>query len=872
MPPTILSPLRVFRFVSLALIVLALSFGFSACRGPRASQHSKPKSSLNRKELNAAIAQQDTPAWVAPPSAYQPTREQTFRLLHTTLDLQPDWNKQYLYGKATLRLMPWFYSQDSLVLDAKGMDILKVTRAQVSPNVELNYRHADGKLYIQLGQRLSKSDTLQIHIHYVAKPNEQGATGGTAIGSDKGLYFINPLGLEPEKPRQFWTQGETQAASSWFPTIDAPNQRSTMRLSLTVDTGLVTLSNGLKISTKQNGDGTITDVWEQKLGHAPYLFMMAAGKFSVIKDNWRGREVSYYVEPAYAPYARLVFGRTPQMIEFYSKRFGVDYVWDKYSQIVVRDFVSGAMENTSATVHMSGLQRDPRAYLDASLEEYVSHELAHQWFGDLVTCESWGQLPLNESFATYCEYLWAEHQYDHWSAEAQLHEDLVNYLAEAEEQRLPLIRYNFASTDGMFDAHSYQKGGRVLHMLRHELGDDAFFAGLKLYLTRNAFHAVEINHLRLALEEVSGRDLKPFFDQWFMQPGHPQLLADYRYDGLTGLLRVHVQQLQNTKFSPLYSLPLEIAVDKANSGQPKRVMYPVQMNTADTTYLLNVGNTEPLNAWLDGGNYLLASISEDKPTSWEHYAALNGERYQERYQAMASLSQEVEDAATRKVLIQVARTAPHPKLRIQALDVLENLEKLPDSVLATIQYLAERDPKAPVRTRAVQLLVRALPAHPELKKVFLNKLTDSSYATVAAALNACSEFLKGDSLLMQARPLANLPSPVISKTVAELLLDARDSTALSYTMRTVTALDPSLEKVLLLGKLGRYMLVVGEKEREIGFTYLKNIARDDHSWFIRLTAINGLSIFRAKPEIASYFQELLKRETSPAVLKVLKGE
>ena len=170
--------------------------------------------------------------------------------------------------------------------------------------------------------------------------------------------------------------------------------------------------------------------------------MMAIGEFAIVKDKWRGIDVSYYVEPKFEKYARMVFGNTPEMIEFFSQKFGVDYPWKKYSQVVVRDFVSGAMENTTATVHMEALQHDHRYHLDETEEDYISHELSHHWFGDYVTCESWANLPLNESFATYAEVLWREYKYGIDEAEHHLSGDFSSYFAESQTKREPLIRFN----------------------------------------------------------------------------------------------------------------------------------------------------------------------------------------------------------------------------------------------------------------------------------------------------------------------------------------------------------------------------------------------------------------------------------------------
>jgi aminopeptidase N len=209
--------------------------------------------------------------------------------------------------------------------------------------------------------------------------------------------------------------------------------------------------------------------------------MVAGGNFAVIKDHWKNMEVNYYVEPKYESTAKLIFGNTPEMINLFSEKLGVDYPWDKYSQIVVRDFVAGAMENTGAVTFAEDMNMDARAVIDNPDEETISHELFHHWFGDLVTAESWPNLPLNESFATYGEYIWADYKYGREEADRAANEDLIKYLRTSKTKKVNMIRFDLTDREDMFDNYSYQKGGRIIHMLRKIVGDEAFFASLKLY-------------------------------------------------------------------------------------------------------------------------------------------------------------------------------------------------------------------------------------------------------------------------------------------------------------------------------------------------------------------------------------------------------
>ncbi|HSI90790.1 MAG TPA: M1 family metallopeptidase, partial [Adhaeribacter sp.] len=418
------------------------------------------------------------PNWVVQPGPFNPAETIVTDLVHTKLRVSFDWQNQHLIGEATLTCKPYFYPQNTLVLDARGFDISTV---ELASGKKLTYNYDGKKLIINLDRSYNRSEQYDVVINYIAKPNELEAGGSDAITSDKGLYFINPLGEDKEKPRQIWTQGETQASSAWFPTIDAPNQKMTQELYITVDKNFKTLSNGSLIYSRNRADGTRTDYWKQELPHSPYLAMMAIGEFAVVKDRWKTLDVDYYVEPEYKNSAKAIFGNTPEMLSFFSKKLGVEYPWEKYAQVIVRDYVSGAMENTSASLYGEFVQNHRRELLDRSWDDIIAHELFHQWFGNLVTTESWSNLPLNESFATYGEYLWFEHKLGRDEADMGLQEDLTNYLREARQKRVPLIRYHYHKQEEMFDRHSYQKGARVLHLLRYQVGDEAFFAALKKY-------------------------------------------------------------------------------------------------------------------------------------------------------------------------------------------------------------------------------------------------------------------------------------------------------------------------------------------------------------------------------------------------------
>jgi aminopeptidase N len=369
-----------------------------------------------------------------------PTKEND--LIHTKLVAGFDYTKSQLNGEVWLQLHPHFYATNTLTLDAKGMDIHQVALVLKGSNKKLEYQYDGLFLNIQLDKKYTAKENYTIYIKYTAKPNDYLTNGSAAITDAKGLYFINPLGADSTKPTQVWTQGETEGTSVWIPTIDKPNQKSTQEFQLTVPSKYVSLSNGLLVKQVDNKNGTRLDVWKMDQPHAPYLFFIGIGDYAIVKDAYKGKELSYYVEKAYEKEARKIFGNTPAMIAFFEQKLGIPFPWVKYAQMTAQDYVSGAMENTTCTLHDQGAQQNARELKDGNnWEGTIAHELFHQWFGDLVTAESWSNLTVNESFADYSQTLWLEHsmgkdygQYENLTGQSA-------YLRSPAEAEKKLVRF-----------------------------------------------------------------------------------------------------------------------------------------------------------------------------------------------------------------------------------------------------------------------------------------------------------------------------------------------------------------------------------------------------------------------------------------------
>ena len=863
-------------------------------------------SSANSKQQASGI-QRSISKTQYPKSEYHASRTKDFDLLHTKLEVSFDWKKQYLHGIAALSIKPYFYPQNILELDAKGFDIHSITLVRPlsagkgagkwsdeynSTNTEeLKYEYDSLIIKIFLDKTYTRDETLLVRIDYTAKPNELPEGGSVAIHSDKGLYFVNPDGKEPNKPRQIWTQGEPESNSCWFPTIDSPNEKMTQEIYITIDTSFTTLSNGSLIYSKINEDGTKTEYWKQDLPHSPYLTMMAIGEFAVVKDHWQDIEVNYYVEPEYARYAKNIFGNTPEMIEFFSNKLGYKYPWDKYSQVVVRDYVSGAMENTTATILMEDVQVDNRELLDHNWDDIIAHELFHHWFGDLVTCESWANLPLNEAFATYSEYLWAEYKYGTDEADYILQNELKHYLYEARRKQVPLIRYHYRSKDAMFDGHTYAKGSRILHMLRKYVGDDAFFESLKLYLHTHKFTDVEIHDLRIAFEKVTGEDLNWFFNGWFFSPGHPVIRVEHQFvagrgaigDNPTtsnGTLVLKVWQNQDSANTPIYRLPL--VVDIWVDGKKQR--HEIEITKAYQEFEFEVDEVPDL-VLFDGEQQLTGEITHPKSTDELIFQYYNSDKYLARNEAI-KLALPPTSNSYRPAPNQRSRRPgntsgnsnggvgiDNPDIRAMIVKALNDrfwrLRKMAVSffkdysgedapvIYNIIKNLALSDSASGVRSEAISVLgsIPILPAGAQaddLKDIFIKGMKDSAYSVVSASLRA---YVNTDAVDIEDKLIEfeKYKQEDIVETIVEYYAKQGEASKYEWFIEKIEKNEEELYTIV--SYFGNYLVNLFEDGvtkpnlqkdslQRSGIKILENIARNSDLIYLRLTAYQSLGFLK----------------------------
>jgi aminopeptidase N len=704
---------------------------------------------------------------------------------------------------------------------------------------EIEFVNTGRKINFKLPKTFTRKDTLNLQIKYVSNPEDVTDGGSSAISMAKGLYFINPNNKDENKPQQIWTQGETEANSVWFPTIDNPVEKTTQEMYITVDDRFKTLSNGELIFSSINEDGTRTDYWKMDKPHSPYLFMMAIGEFAIVKDSWKRKngeimDVHYYVSPEYKEHAMAMFGKTPKMLGFFSDLLGFEYPWSKYHQVVVQDYVSGAMENTTATIHGDFLHQTKREIIDGGNESIIAHELFHHWFGDLVTCESWSNLPLNESFANYSQFLWDEFEYGKMQADMNAYQEMEGYFLSAQQGGYKdLIRFDYNDKEDMFDGHSYNKGGRILNMLRDHVGDDAFFDGLKLYLNKHAFKTAEAHDLRIAFEEVSGLDLNWFFNQWFFAKGHPILEIKQQYINEQGLLQIMVHQKQDTEKWPLYSLPIHIDVYTNTGTQTQQHWISNKWDTIN----IELANA-PLLVNVDAHKTLLCKKTDKKNISqWIHqlqYAPL----WLDKKEAFDQLGKSNDSAAIGAIIKNLNHSFWN--VRYMAISKIENGIKIyPENVKNILISLSLKDVHPKVRAASIKALAKYYPYNDDLREVFDKALLDPSYRVISEVLKAvvAKNSTRGLDLAMKFEQVENA---TINQTVAAIYADYGDENQRQFFVNTINELT-GFNKYSFLQHYLAYVIRQNNKVIDQALPIFEKIARNGNPWYLKLSGYQILS-------------------------------
>lgn len=799
------------------------------------------KGSVDAGDVNVGVTSTNADQPKMQP-VYNASEKRINDLLHTRLEVSFDWPNRQLNGEAMLKLTPYARPIDSLILDAKAMDIhdVKIVSAD-GAMTPLVYTYNGWALRIGLDRQYKRGEEYQVFIKYTANPEEVEQQGSAAISEAKGLYFINHDGSNPKKHMEIWTQGETESSSTWFPTIDSPNEKTTQEIYMTVQDKYTTLSNGLMEGSTVPKDGYRTDHWVMSQPHAPYLFMMAVGEFKVVKDEWTRKdgskmEVNYYVEEKYEPYAKDIFGKTPKMLSYFSDLLGVEYPWAKYSQIVVRDYVSGAMENTTATIHGDFLYMTKRELIDDNNESIIAHELFHHWFGDLVTCESWANLPLNESFANYSQYLWDEYEHGRMEADMNAYDEMDGYFLSAQQGgHVDMIRYDYENKEQMFDGHSYNKGGRILNMLRTYLGDEVFFMALNNYLTENAYTATEIHELRMQFEKASGEDLNWFFNQWFLASGHPVVTINQSYDVASKELTVSIDQKQKLEEWPLYQLPIDI--DIYINGKMRRERVWVMNEKNEFKFMVDQA---PDLVNVDATKTTLWKKTDNKDLSQWVYQLNNAKLWLDKKEAFDKL----EKSGNGDAMDAIMKALNHEfyDVRLMAIGALDaTLKNRPEEVKKALVSMLKKEEHPAVRAKIIDFLGKNYSDLSMLNPIFEKGLEDESLKVVAASLKGYAKH-NGEKGLAKAKTYESQESAKVQLAVADIYANYGTPAEKEFFTKNFTEMS-GFNKFTFLSHYFKYLTNQNEELAAEGIPVFVEVIESDGLWYERLAGyqlLNGL--------------------------------
>lgn len=685
-----------------------------------------------------------------PPAQYVPSHDYDMR--NITLNLRFDWQREQANGTATITFAPLVKDLRRVEFDAANMTYNSITLASSNASnasgtpLKFTADASKEKLRVELDRAYQPTDVLTIMIDYHTDKVIREAGIGGAYG--RGLAFIKPTPDDALRPRQIWSQGESEYNHYWFPCYDHPNDFATSELIATVDKPYTVISNGRLVEQKENADNTRTFHWKMEQPHASYLISIVVGEYTPIEASYAGVPIRTYVYPNEVKEGQLSAARIADMVQFFSEKTGVKYPYAKYAETVARDF-GGGMENISATTLTDSAIHDRRMELDRTSDGLLSHELAHQWFGDYVTCRNWSDIWLNESFATYFQAMYDEH---HLGRDEFLYRDVRNNQNEYLEAwrrglRRPIVTKNYANPDAVFDVYAYPRGGAVLHMLRAFLGEEDWWRAINHYLIKYAHQPVETEQFRIAIEEATGQSMDWFFDEWLYKMGHPIFYVTKTYNSSAKTLSLTVAQTQksdpNSDYpqATLFRTPVEIEIGTAaaqGGTRIERVMIePKQTQTF--TFPLDAA---PRLVNFDYGSTLIKEIRFDKTAAELVYQSANDEDVTGRLWAIERLRDRLKDSgATDAEKEQATNAISNALLRDNfwgvRKDAAEFLKGVNNSAARAALLKATKDAKPAVRAQAIESLSQSKDA--TLASLYQGFLSDESYAVIRAAALALGE-------------------------------------------------------------------------------------------------------------------------------------
>ena len=793
---------------------------------------------------------------------------------HIFLDLVLDIPNQSFQGTCNISLTPVHSGIKKLTLDAVDLSIDSV----LINNVAQPFDYDGEQLNINLLNPTSTED-LDISIAYhVAKPQ-------------RGLYFIAPDEHYPDKPTQVWTQGEDEDSRFWFPCFDYPGQLATSEIRVRIPKQFMAVSNGELVNTEEIGEDKIYH-WLQKQVHPTYLMTLAVGDFAEITDEWDGIPVTYYVEKSREEDARRSMGKTPRMMEFLSQTYGYKYAFPKYAQVCVDDFIFGGMENTSTTLLTDRCLLDERATLDnMRTESLVVHELAHQWFGDLVVIKHWSHAWIKEGAASYSEVQWTESEHGKDDAAYYILNEARSYLAEdSSRYRRPIVTNIYREAIELYDRHLYEKGACVYHMLRGILGDELFNKAIHTFVNDNAHQTVETIDLIRAIEKATGRNLAPLFDQYVFRGGHPDFKVSYSWDGENSLAKLTVKQTQakgdeKGSKSELFDLKIPLAFGYVNEEQ-KAISQPIQLvlhlHEPEQTFYFPL-EKKPQFVSFDVGNYFLKTVKleypvgelkaqlkyDPDPTSRIYAAIALGKKG--GLEVVKALGEALENDSFWGVRLEVAKKLATIKLN-QAMSALK-------------AGLEDNDPR--VRRAVVQGLAKF--KHPDSYNTLKNSANqgDPAYTVEATSYRALGGMVSGNLkdreeevrvILKQAlRDKAGWNEVVRSGAIGGLSQMTTSPEAVDIIAQYTKLGVPQALRFSAIGALGA--VSVGQKEDKVEFILEQLEAIAGESFFLTQVAVTSALGKMQTPKAVKILQALsdqtpdgrVRRRADEAIKKVQKN-
>jgi aminopeptidase N len=687
--------------------------------------------------FNAAPAQEQR-SRPFPPTQYVPDHDYDTR--HIALNLKFDWEREQAIGRETFVFSPLVDNLKDLALDSANITVNSVTLLSGSA-LQFSSDATKQKLNITLDRAYQPAETATLIIDYHtngATPRLVGLVGG-------GLKFIKPSAEDPKRPKQIWSQGESEYNHYWFPCYDHPNDFFTSELTATVEKPLSVISNGKLLETKENADGTRTFHWKIDQPHASYLTSIVVGEYTPIVSEYQGIPIISNVYPNEVNEGRVSTVRLAEMVKFFSEKTGVKYPYAKYAQTMARDF-PGGMENISATTQTDQMIHDQRTELDQTSDGIQSHELAHQWFGDYLTCRTWADIWLNESFATYFQAMWDEYKLgrdDFLYSDVKANQDAY-FSAWRSGNRRPIVTKNYENPDAVFDAYAYPRGGAVLHMLRKALGEKNWWRAINHYLNKYANQPVETSQFRIAIEEATGQSMDWFFDEWLYRMGHPVFRVTQNYDSSTKELKLKVEQLQ--KLDPdsqypqvtLFQTPAEIEIGTATGTRVERVLI---QPAKEQTFTFKA-DSKPLLVNFDYHGTLIKELEFPKTSEELLYQLNRDEDPLGRIWALNQLGAKLKDLATgadeRRLMIDgVTQAVTQDKFWAVRSEAAGALDGVSGDTARRALLAATRDANARVRARAITSLRST--KDPILAATYEQLLNDQSYGVIRAAALALGQ-------------------------------------------------------------------------------------------------------------------------------------